>query len=391
MLATLPYQSCMGNHEGSGVLFEKYFPYPFVEGRYWSFDYGLAHLVVVDQYPLTSAQLTWIENDLASRPSSWNFIIFHEPGWSAGNHANNTDVQDYIQPLCEQYNVHAVFAGHNHYYARALYNDVHHITTGGGGAPLSTPNPAYPYIVAYEMAYHFCKVEIDGSQLTITAVDIDGKIIDSFSIEDQSLPVELSHFVAYQEKKFIVLEWTTETEVENLGFILERKESHNDGWQEIASYITCPELEGQGSIPYRTEYRYEDITAEIGKTYDYRLVDVSYNGTKQYHSMITPRVTFIESIPSAYELFQNYPNPFNPTTVIRWHLAGDSDVELSVYNLLGQKVVTLVSKSLPAGSYQVEWDASGFTSGIYYYRIEVRDPARRTGEFQDVKKMILIR
>ncbi len=50
MLATLPYQSCMGNHEGSGVLFTKYFPYPFVAGRYWSFDYGPAHFAVVDQY-----------------------------------------------------------------------------------------------------------------------------------------------------------------------------------------------------------------------------------------------------------------------------------------------------------------------------------------------------
>jgi flagellar hook assembly protein FlgD len=61
-----------------------------------------------------------------------------------------------------------------------------------------------------------------------------------------------------------------------------------------------------------------------------------------------------------------------------------SDVELSIYNLLGQKIATLVNERRQAGDHQVEWDASGFASGVYYYRIEA-------GEFQDVKKMILLR
>jgi flagellar hook assembly protein FlgD len=59
-------------------------------------------------------------------------------------------------------------------------------------------------------------------------------------------------------------------------------------------------------------------------------------------------------------------------------------VELSIYNILGQKVVTLVSEKQTAGRYQVEWDASGSASGLYFYRIE-------TDAFQDVKKMILLR
>ena len=111
MLAGFPYQSCMGNHERDGVLYTKYFPYPFEAGRYWSFDYGPAHFVVVDQYTSYgpgSAQLAWIENDLASRPGAWNFILLHEPGWTTGNHGNESDVQNYIQPLCEQNNVHVV-------------------------------------------------------------------------------------------------------------------------------------------------------------------------------------------------------------------------------------------------------------------------------------------
>jgi len=195
MLASLPYQSCMGNHERDGILYTKYFPYPFEAGRYWSFDYGPAHFIVVDQYTdygSGSVQLNWIENDLATSTKAWKFIILHEPGWTTGNHGNDSDVQTYIQPLCEKYNVHVVFGGHNHLYARALVNNVFHITTGGGGAPLYDPDPGSPNIVTSAKAYHFCKVEIKGRHLTITAIDEGGNIVDSFSIEDQTLPVKFS-------------------------------------------------------------------------------------------------------------------------------------------------------------------------------------------------------
>jgi hypothetical protein len=186
LLANLPYQAARGNHEGTAVLFEKYFPFPYVDSHYWSFDYGPAHFAVVDQYvaySTGSAQLQWIENDLAATEKPWKFVILHEPGWSAGGgHENNVDVQDYIQPLCEQYGVAIVFGGHNHYYARAVVNDVQHITTGGGGASLYTPDPGYPNIVATGMYHHFCKVEIDSNQLSFTAITPEGTVIDTFTI-----------------------------------------------------------------------------------------------------------------------------------------------------------------------------------------------------------------
>jgi hypothetical protein len=89
-------------------------------------------------------------------------------------------------------------------------------------------------------------------------------------------------------------------------------------------------------------------------------------------------------LPKEYALDQNYPNPFNPSTMINYQLPKTSDVELSIYNLLGQKVVTLVSERMEAGYHQVEWDASGLSSGVYFYRITA-------GEFVQVKKMILVR
>jgi len=130
-------------------------------------------------------QLSWIETDLASSKKSWKFLIYHEPGWSAGGsyaHPNNAVVQRYLQPLMERYHVSMAFAGHNHYYARALVKGVHHITTGGGGAPLYSLGKNAPNVITSSKANHFCKVEIDDNLLRFRAVKPDGTVIDTFTI-----------------------------------------------------------------------------------------------------------------------------------------------------------------------------------------------------------------
>lgn len=83
-------------------------------------------------------------------------------------------------------------------------------------------------------------------------------------------------------------------------------------------------------------------------------------------------------------LRQNYPNPFNPLTTITYQLPKSSNVELSIYNLLGQKIKSLFFQKQQAGKYQIKWDASDLASGIYYYKI-------KAGEFRQVKKMVLMR
>jgi predicted GH43/DUF377 family glycosyl hydrolase len=87
---------------------------------------------------------------------------------------------------------------------------------------------------------------------------------------------------------------------------------------------------------------------------------------------------------NGYSLKQNYPNPFNPTTKIVFSIPKSEFVTLKVYNILGEEVVTLVNKKQPAGSYEVEWDASGFASGVYYCQL-------KAGDFKHVKKMVLIK
>ena len=85
------------------------------------------------------------------------------------------------------------------------------------------------------------------------------------------------------------------------------------------------------------------------------------------------------------KLNQNYPNPFNPVTMINYQLPMTNEVDLSIYNILGQKVVTLVNKKQPAGNYKIEWDASGFASSIYLYKLETDDG------FVQTKKLVLLK
>jgi len=91
-------------------------------------------------------------------------------------------------------------------------------------------------------------------------------------------------------------------------------------------------------------------------------------------------------IPQQYSLSQNYPNPFNPTTKIKFTIPVGTRraVSLQVYDVLGNKVATLVIEEKPAGTYEVKWDASRFSSGVYFYQL-------KAGSFIETKKMILLR
>jgi hypothetical protein len=191
MQANLAINGCVGNHEAltTKTLFPKYWPYPFVDGFYWSFEYGPALFVVVDQYDVrltkNGPQLAWIKEQLENTSKDWKFIVLHEPGYSAGGgHNDDKVVQKLIHPLCVDYGADIVFGGHNHYYARCEVDGVQHLTLGGGGAPLREPEPDYSeYVVYCEMVHHFGKVAISGNTLHFEAINANnGDEIDSFTI-----------------------------------------------------------------------------------------------------------------------------------------------------------------------------------------------------------------
>ena len=88
--------------------------------------------------------------------------------------------------------------------------------------------------------------------------------------------------------------------------------------------------------------------------------------------------------PNDFALEQNYPNPFNPTTTINYSIPEAGNVEMKVYDILGNEVVTLVSEEKSPGNYTTEFDATSFASGIYIYTL-------RTNSFVQTKKMILMK
>ena len=90
------------------------------------------------------------------------------------------------------------------------------------------------------------------------------------------------------------------------------------------------------------------------------------------------------NFPEEYSLTQNYPNPFNPTTAISYQLSVDSNVELSVFDMNGRKIVTLINDYQSVGYYTVNWDASGYSSGIYFYRL-------KAGDYVETKKMVFMK
>ena len=100
------------------------------------------------------------------------------------------------------------------------------------------------------------------------------------------------------------------------------------------------------------------------------------------------------NLPTEYALFQNYPNPFNPTTKIEFSLLVAADVELRIYNILGQQVATLINDQRSAGNHSVLWDASDsngmkLSSGIYLYKLKAT--GNDGSEFQETKKMLLLK
>ncbi len=215
----------------------------------------------------------------------------------------------------------------------------------------------------------------------------------TFGGGDYSLPVELSSFSARADAGSLVLEWTTESETDNLGFILERKVSSHpeliEGWIEIASHLTHPELSGQGSVSHQSVYSYTDDSVEPGEVYDYRLADVSYTGDKEYYSLMLVGVGATSFVPDQFILEQNYPNPFNPVTSIRYGLPVHSEVRLEIFDLTGNLVSILVKDQQAVGWHYRQWGGTDLNgdlvgSGIYICRLT-------SGESLKTIRMVLLR
>ncbi len=198
---------------------------------------------------------------------------------------------------------------------------------------------------------------------------------------DITLPVQLAYFrMDHQSSAGIIqLTWRTESEIDNAYFLVQRMNADRQ-------FETIAQIKGQGSKTSATDYEFIDENVQSGDTLVYRLADVAYDGTITYHE---PK-TLIVRLPARFDLLPNYPNPFNPSTTIVYHLPQTGDVTVRIYNALGQRVKTLVSRKDHApGIHRLQWDGrndSGVRagSGLYIVRIQ-------TNHFSKSRKILLLK
>lgn len=197
------------------------------------------------------------------------------------------------------------------------------------------------------------------------------------TMEISIIPVELTSFVANNDRNNVTLNWATATEVNNNGFHIERKLNGTNEWTNL-SFVS-----GKGTSTERNNYSYMDKSLSVGK-YSYRLKQVDFDGTFEYSPIIEVDV----NAPDEFTLYQNYPNPFNPSTTIEYSLPEKADVTISIYTAIGELVTTLVNGTIEAGYQKATFNAANLTSGTYIYQIKAVSSERT---FVDTKKMVLIK
>lgn len=194
-----------------------------------------------------------------------------------------------------------------------------------------------------------------------------------------ALPVELTTFTSLVKNNNVELHWKTATEINNYGFDIQRtaistQRTADKIWTKVGF------VDGNGTTNAPHSYIFYDKNIPSGK-YSYRLKQIDRNG----RFVISQEIEVTASgIPKEYALEQNYPNPFNPTTVITYSIILPSKVKVEVFTVLGKLITTLVNETKETGSYKINFNAEGLSSGIYYYKIQA-------GSFAATKKMVVLK
>ena len=228
----------------------------------------------------------------------------------------------------------------------------------------------------FTLRYYF---RSDGS------VQGDGWYVDNVKISVYTgvIPVELVSFTSSIINNTVGLNWITATELNNSGFEIQRSLSPtpslnegalgNSDWQKIGF------VNGNGTSTEVHSYSFIDANPVTGISY-YRLKQIDFDGTFDYSNI----VEVVYGAVAEFALEQNYPNPFNPTTKINYSIKEKGNVELKIFDLLGSEIATLVNEEKTPGNYEVFFDASNLSSGVYLYTI-------KAGSFVQTRKMLLMK
>ncbi|HMN49109.1 MAG TPA: T9SS type A sorting domain-containing protein [Ignavibacteriaceae bacterium] len=192
------------------------------------------------------------------------------------------------------------------------------------------------------------------------------------------VPVELTSFTAAIVGNAVQLNWKTATETNNSGFEI-LKSVNGSKFSRIGF------VEGNGTTTESKSYSFVDRSVKAGENYGYRLKQIDLDGTFEYSKVVN--VSGIT--PSEFSLDQNYPNPFNPSTNVSFSVPVKSNVTIEVFNLIGQKVMTLAQGEFEAGKHSVQLNGSSMSSGIYLFKLTA--VGENGSQFTSSKKMTLLK
>jgi len=199
-----------------------------------------------------------------------------------------------------------------------------------------------------------------------------------YKLESENfVPVELTSFIASTSNNQIMLNWTTASELNNRGFEIQQSLDNE-------KFTMLGFVPGFGSTTETKSYSFTVSNAPAGLHY-YRLKQVDFDGSYEY----SPLVEIEGPVPNDFVLHQNHPNPFNPSTSITFSLPVDSDVQLGLYNMLGQKVADITNAQFQAGTHKVDFSAEGLSSGTYIYVITAN--GSNGVDFVETKKLTLMK
>lgn len=206
------------------------------------------------------------------------------------------------------------------------------------------------------------------------------------NITGMDWPVELSSFTAMQQGQSIALRWVTQTETNNHGFHVQRR----DLADAAGDWETVKFVEGAGDTRAERQYLVFDWSLPHDGDYSYRLKQEDFDGSMNFSD---PVVVHYTGTPLQFALHQNYPNPVSMAdggvSTLKYDLAESSHVRMTVSNLLGQQIAILAEHTLDAGSYSVEWSPSNIPAGTYIVTLSAEPTGTGRMEIQHQRMQVI--
>jgi hypothetical protein len=240
------------------------------------------------------------------------------------------------------------------------------------------PNPVADFQLTYPGAVYFYI-------LAVYNLEMPGATDMIWS--DFMVAAFLSHFTAVAGYGEVILEWTTESERDNLGFRILRK-CGDEARFEVITEQMIPSASG-GHSPAAQGYRYIDEDVVPGTAYTYQLQNIDFEGQIMVDGMVTAVPLSLDTRPEGFQLQQNYPNPFNAATQIHYRITVGSQVSVKIFDVCGELVKVLVAGYQEEGEYTIRWDGQTERdqpagSGLYFCSLQA-------GGYHQMMKMVLLR